>query len=169
MDFLPIIGSMTGVAAFLFTFRKDAHHVRLELQYDGHQKYVSKAVLNINNDSACTFGVLSIGHFDEAGQITWLERVGKYATNRYVDYPIRIEPRSMCAILLVVGRDIPSPKTRTGVCLQLETGRVYVLRNRAPVLVWLRMYAGSIVSRLSRGGWSPGIASRPRVPSRDEG
>ena len=161
-DFLANAGFLSGAISLLFTFRKDAHHVRLDLThvaYDG-------VVLGVNNDSAVPFGILSVGYFDSNGRVTWIDRVGDYVSNKSIDYPIRVEPRSLRAISLVAPRDVPRNDHAHGYCIQLETGRLYVLQNSAPIAVWLRLQLASLTSRLSRGAWAPGVASRPRLPTR---
>lgn len=162
IDFFAVAGFLFGATSLLFTFRKDAHQVRLDLsdvEYDG-------VVLGVSNDSAVPFGILSVGYFDSNGQVVWISRVGEYVSNQWIDYPIRFDPRSLRSILLVEPRDVPLKSQAHGYCIQLETGRVYVLRNTAPAAVWLRLLLASFASRLSRGAWAPGVDSRPRLPSR---
>ena len=162
MEFLAVAGFLSGATSLLFTFRKDALHIRLDLsdvEYDG-------VVLGVNNESGVPFCILSVGCFDSSGQVTWISRVGEYVSNQYIDYPIRVEPRSLRSILLIAPRDVPQKSQAHGYCVQLETGRIYVLRNTAPTAVCLRLQLASLASRLSRGAWAPGVASRPRLPTR---
>lgn len=160
-DFLAIFGAATGLTSLIVAFRKDVHHVRLEVQ---RLDYGALA-LNVNNDSACAFGVLAVGVFDSQGKVKWIGRVGSYVTNGWLDYPIRVEPRSLCSLLMVSPRDVPPPSKPQGFIVQLETGRVYVLRHTAPFGAALRMHFSSLVSRMSRGAWLPWIPKRPRLPT----
>lgn len=162
MDFLAVAGFLSGATSLLFTFRKDAHHVRLDLSYVAYDG----VVLGVNNDSAVPFGILSVGYFDSRGRVTWISQVGEYVSNQWIDYPIRVEPRSLRSILLVAPRDVPLKDQAHGYCVQLETGRLYVLQNSAPKAIWLRLQLASLASRFSRGAWAPGVASRPRLPTR---
>lgn len=123
-------------------------------------------MLGVNNDSAVPFGILSVGYFDSSGRVSWISRVGEYVSNKWIDYPIRVEPRSLRSILLVAPRDVPPKNQAHGYCVQLETGRLYVLQNSAPRLIWLRLQFASLASRLSRGAWVPGVAGLPRLPTR---
>lgn len=165
----PVLTNTLAVAAFLislvalhFTFRKDAHRIHLEitpLEFDA-------VALGINNDSACNADVLSVGYFDPAGTITWIPRVGDYRTNKWVDYPISVKGRSMYAVSMVAGRDVPSKSKQFGYCVQLATGRIYVLRGTAPWSIAVKMHLASLLSRLSGGRYvTPGVY-RVRLPSR---
>lgn len=165
----PVLTSFLAVAAFLislvalhFTFRKDAHRIRLEvtpLEFD-------VIALGVNNDSACDADVLSVGYFDPTGKVTWIPQVGEYRTNKWVNYPIPIKARSMYAVSLVAGRDVPSKGRSFGYCVQLATGRIYVLQGTAPWGVTLKMHVASLLSRLSGGRYvTPGIG-RVRLPTR---
>lgn len=158
---LSIASFFIAAIALILNFRKDVHHVRLEVV---DIEYGSK-VLGINNDSSVPFGVLSIGCFDSSGGITWIERVSDYSANQYAKYPIKVEPRSQRSILLL-SRNLPHENRLHGYCVQLETGRLYVLQNSAPTSVWLRWQFASLASRLSRGAWTPSIRNQPRLPSR---
>jgi hypothetical protein len=122
--------------------------------------------LGVNNDSACDGEVLSVGYFDATGKVTWIPKVGEYRTNKWVNYPILVKARSMFAISLVHGRDVPSKGKAFGYCVQLATGRIYVLKGTAPWSVALKLHFASLLSRLS-GGRYVGIGiSRIRLPSR---
>lgn len=161
-DFWTIASLFLATVALIFTFRKDAHHLRLDLTYIEF----NGVVLGVNNDSSVPFGILSVGFFNSAGQIEWIRQVGDYITNKWVTYPVRVEARSLRSISLVAPRDVPHQNEPHGYCVQLETGRLYVLRNSAPTDVWLRLQFASFASRLSRGAWIPCVQNRPRLPTR---
>lgn len=153
---------LTGLAVFVFAFRKDVHSVRLEVTHADH----GAVILGINNDSAVAFGVLSIGFISLNGQVKWIDRIGNYVTNLNVRPPIRIGERSLFTALFVAERDVPSSRIPHGYCVQLETGRFYVLRNTLPFRRSLPLFVGSLISRLTRGRWAPKIKG-PRLPLRD--
>lgn len=162
MNILAIAGFLFGAISLLFTFRKDAHHVRLELSHVDFDA----VVLGVNNDSSVPFGILSVGTFDSSGQVRWTSSVGDYISNEWLDYPIRVEPRTLRSISMVAPRDVPYKDQAHGYCVQLETGRLYVLQNTSTNGVWLRLQIASFASRLSRGAWVPSVADRPRLPTR---
>ena len=129
-DFLAIAGFLSGAISLLFTFRKDAHHVRLDLThvaYDG-------VVLGVNNDSAVPFGILSVGYFDSNGRVTWIDRVGDYVSNKSIDYPIRVEPRSLRAISLVAPRDVPRNDHAMAIAYSWKRGVSTYCKTRHPLL-----------------------------------
>lgn len=158
---MSFAGFCLGAMALVIALRKDAHHIRLELtpvKYGG-------VVLGVNNDSSCEVGIIAVGHFGVSGRVAWVEMAADHVTNKFVHYPMRVAPRSLRAVLLVAPRDVPYFDTPHGYCIQLETGRLYVLRHGAPLFVSLRMHMTSLVSRLTRGAWCPGIGRRPRLPT----
>ena len=165
----PVLTIALAVAAFLislvalhFTFRKDAHRIRLEVTTLDS----GNVVLGINNDSAFDADVLAVGYFDSVDEINWISRVGEYQTNKGVSYPISVEGRKLYAVVLVPGRDIPSKSWSFGYCVQLATGRIYVLRGTAPWQVAIKMHFASLLSRLSGGRYvTPGL-NRVRLPTR---
>ena len=150
-----------SLVALFFTFRKDTHRIRLETTLRAY----GTIVLGINNDSACDAEVLSVGYFDALGKVTWIPRVGEYRTNKWVNYPIMVKARSLCVISLLLGREIPSEGTAFGYCVQLATGRLYILRGSAPAGATLNLHLASLISRLSGGRYAMGIR-RVRLPSR---
>jgi hypothetical protein len=93
MDFkvTELISLAFSTVALLFTFRKDAHRLTLEVT-PLWNKYID--VLGVGNDSSFAVGILSVGYFNASGDITWLA-VGDFKINKMVTYPIRIEPRSL--------------------------------------------------------------------------
>jgi hypothetical protein len=159
---MPLIASLSlaiALTALLFSTRKDAHHVRLELS----RLSAYSLVLGMNNDSAVAFGILSVGYFQSAKKIVWIERVGNHVTNKFVQYPIRVEARSLLALELAPWRNnIHSEKF--GICVQLETGRIYILKNTLTLRESIKLQIAASVSRLTRGKYAPGMPSRPRLP-----
>lgn len=166
----PVLSSLLSLTALIislvalhFTFRKDAHRIRLEITI----LEFNLIVLGINNDSACDADVLSVGYFDSSGQVTWIPKVGEYSTGKWVQYPISVRARSLYNVILIIGREIPDKEMSFGYCVQLATGRIYILRGTAPLWVTLKMHCASLISRLSGGRYViPGF-KRIRLPSRD--
>jgi hypothetical protein len=166
MDFslaqsLTMVVAVVAILTFLLNYFKDTHRIRLEVTGTGFDEFV----VGVNNDSAVAFGILSVGYFDADGSVKWLNRVANYATNSVAHYPINIGPRSRVSILLISSCFPESSKNRV-FCVQLETGRFYVTRNNAPHAIAIRLHAASLISRLTRGAWAPGITARPRLPTR---
>lgn len=156
---LSIFSIIIATFALFFALRKDAHHVRLELSAID---YLS-LVLGVNNDSAVAFGILSIGYFQSPNHIEWIKIISDHNTNKFISYPIKIEPRSLFPIELCPYRNkIPSDKF--GVCVQLETGRVYILNNTLPLHKIIKLQISAFILRFSRGRYAPGMPPRPRLP-----
>ncbi len=162
MDFKPteLISLAFSSVALFFTFRKDAHRLTLEVTPLWEQ-WID--VLGVGNDSSFAVGILSVGYFDANGRVTWLS-VGDFKINKMATYPIRVEPRSLCALQLLVVRHFNNHKAPHGYCVQLESGRVYAIQHTAPFWPSLKFHAASIVSRLTAGSYAPWLA-RPRLPS----
>jgi len=155
-----IISLAFSSVALFFTFRKDAHRLTLEVTPMWEQ-WID--VLGVGNDSSFTVGVLSVGYFDAKGKITWLD-VGDLKVNRIVSYPIRIDPRSLCSLQVLVVRHFNNHKAPHGYCVQLESGRIYTIQYTAPLWPSLKFHVASVVSRLTAGRYAPWI-KRPRLPS----
>jgi len=145
--------------ALFFTFRKDAHRVSLEVTPLWEQ-WID--VLGVSNDSSFAVGVLSVGLFDSNAEVTWIS-VGSFVQNRHASYPIRIEPRSLCPLQVLVVDHFGHHKAPHGYCVQLESGRVYVIKHTAPHLPTLKLQISSIVSRLTAGRFAPWLVC-PRLP-----
>ena len=158
--FFSIVSFLSSMVALHFTFRKDAHRVRLEatpLEFDA-------VALGVNNDSGCEVQILSVGFFGISGKVTWVDRVGDYVTNRFVRFPVQVPPRSLYVATMIVGRDVPDYGRKYGYCVQLSTGRFYVLRNTAPMRVVAKMHVASLLSRITGGRYVPAGIDRPRLP-----
>lgn len=162
-DWISFVAIPISLIALYFTFRKDAHRIRLEVTPQPHYA----VALGVNNDSACDADVLSVGFFNEAGKVKWVEKVGSFQTNQWISYPITVKGRSLFVVTLVAGRDIPHADEKFGYCVQLATGRIYVLRNTAPWDVAFKMHFASLVSRLTGGRFTLPVIPRVRLPSRD--
>lgn len=157
--FTELISLAFSSVALFFTFRKDAHRISLEVTPLWEQ-WID--VLGVSNDSSFAVGVLSVGYFNSRGCVTWLP-VGSFVENRTAKYPIRIEPRSLCTLQVLVVNHFENHKSPHGYCVQLESGRVYVIQHTASFLPTLKLQIASLVSRLSAGRLVPWL-ERPRLP-----
>lgn len=159
---LAVGGFVISLIALFFSLRKDAHHIRLEITSLEH----GALALGINNDSACDADVLSVGYFDSDGKVTWISQVGDYTTNKFINYPFSVRGRSMFPVLFVRGRDVPYKSSPHGYCIQLATGRIYVLRGNAPFGTASLMQLASFLSWVSRGAYTLPNIERVRLPNR---
>ena len=159
MPFIASLSLVIAAIALIFSTRKEAHHVRLELSRINQYSLV----LGVNNDSAVAFGILSIGCFKNSEKIEWIEKIGSHVTNKFIDYPIRVEARSLLTLELSPWRN-NIHSDNFGVCVQLETERIYILRNTLPCRAALKLQASAFFSRVTRGKFAPGMPTRPRLP-----
>lgn len=159
---MPLIASLSlviAIIALIFSTRKEAHHVRLELSRVGNYSLV----LGVNNDSAVSFGILSIGYFQNTSEIKWITTIANHTANAFITYPVRVDARSLFLIdLCPMRNDITCEKF--GVCVQLETGRIYTLRNNMSLTETAKLEASAFISQITRGKFSPGMPNRPRLP-----
>jgi hypothetical protein len=149
-DYLARVVSFSALAisaiALFFTFRKDAHRISItktEAKYDA-------VILRVSNDSSFSVGIWGVGSFTENGVIKWIENVGDYKTNKFASYPIRVEAHSAFSIVVIAGREIPSSVPH-GYCVQLESGRTFVLPSTVPIPATIKMHLRSLLSRISAG------------------
>jgi hypothetical protein len=161
---MPLIAAISlaiTVANILFNLRKDAHHVRLELSEIDH----IQTVLGINNDSSVPFGILSVGYMQSSNRIEWIEYIGNHYTNKLINYPVKVEARSLFTVDLCPYRN-KIPHNGYGVCIQLETGRIYILKHELPLYEYIKIRIAASISRFSRGKFFPGMPQRPRLPNK---
>ena len=154
---ISIAALAISVVALFFTFRKDAHRIAITKSQDKYQGIV----LRVSNDSSFSVGVWGVGYFTESGAVTWIERVGNHQTNKFVSYPVRIEARAAFPFIVVSGREVPESSVPHGYCIQLESGRTFVLRGSAPAMVAMKMHLRSLLSRVTAG--SVGFLKREPV------
>lgn len=144
---LSIISAFISVTALYFTFKKDAHRLRVNHKYK-HREWHD--ILSINNDSSFTVQISAIGCLTEDGSVHWIELVGDYKANNLIDYSIPISGRSTF-YALVMHRNLPGRAPAAGYCVQLDCGRTFVsvagLGTKASVAFKVR----SAISWLSSG------------------
>ena len=161
-SFFATAGFFLSLIAISIAYRKDVHSLRLE--ETPHQYWT--LILGINNDAACDTEVLSIGYFYSEGDVVWIDRACDYSTNKLVEFPMVINARSMRPLLFVAGRDVPKESEKFGYCVQLSTGRVYVLCKNVSFKTKCIMHFGSALSRITRGGVILSRFCPPRIPLR---
>lgn len=152
---ISLFSAAIASVALYFTFKKDAHRLRL------YRRDVSKGwhdVLSVNNDSSFPVQISAVGCLTMSGEVHWLASVGEYRANQNVNYPISVPSRSTYHVL-VMHRYLPLPNGRTprGYCVQLDCGRTFVITS---TLGWKAAVAFGLKSLASRL-W-PGKAGFPR-------
>jgi len=152
---VSLISALIASVALYFTFKKDAHRLRL---YWTNVLNGWHDVLSINNDSSFSVQVSAIGYLAMDGQVHWLPSVGDYGANQHVDYPISISGRSTYHVT-VMHRYLPWSNRRTprGYCVQLDCGRTFVIASTLGRRTAAAFELKSLTSRL----W-PGKAGFPR-------
>ncbi|QFY77838.1 hypothetical protein DUD43_09155 [Alcaligenes faecalis] len=157
--FVSLVALVFSGIALAITYRKEAHRIRLELspaKYGG-------VVLGINNDSGIDTSVRSIGYFHHFPKITWLTgTVGDYVINKNVKFPLPVNARSTFEVYLNTDRTIPNFGKAVGLCVQLDTGRFYVLPQKVARYDAIKMHVISWISRVTGGRYAPGV-QRPRI------
>jgi hypothetical protein len=98
-------------------------------------------------------GIWGIGSFQNDGTVKWIDSVGDHLSNKFVAYPIRVEVRSAFTAVVISGREVPSASVPHGYCVQLESGRTFVLPNSVSKSVALRMHFRSMLSRITAGSF----------------
>ena len=156
---ISLVALVISAIALTITYRKDAHFVRLELLPGAY----GMSILGIVNDSAFDTSVRSIGFFRRRGGVTWLgASFGDNATDQFVDCPFQVKGRSTFEAHINTHRDISNFNGKVGFCVQLDTGRLFVLTRAVGWSLRMRMHLASLVSRLTGGRHSAGVP-RPRV------
>lgn len=152
---VAIISALIASVALYFTFKKDAHRLRL------HRREVSKGwhdVLSVNNDSSFPVQIAAVGCLTMSGEVHWFASVGEYRSNQHVHYPISVPARSTYHVI-VMHRYLPFTDRRTprGYCVQLDCGRTFVITSTLERWTAFAFGLKSLASRL----W-PGKAGFPR-------
>lgn len=162
-DLLQYAGFAMSAIALKISLRKDVHKIRIEVSGGRY----SSVILGVNNDSVIDVGVLCVGYYDDLAKVTWIEDLARYVDGKWIPAPAKVQGRSQFQFL-IPARYAPPEGRRLGVCVQLETGRIYTCRHTASLKVAFVRYCGSLISRLTRGAWAPGFDNRPRLPPSDE-
>jgi hypothetical protein len=159
--FSALIALAFSLISLFFTFRKDAHRIRLEVTPLWKQWI---EVIGVNNDSSFPVGVLTVGYFEEDGLVVWFPGASDYSKNCPISLPVRVEARSLFALQIICSNHLVSPNSPHGYCIQLESGRIYVIQHTATIRMTWRLYLTSLISRITAGSYAPWL-SRPRLPN----
>lgn len=150
--------------ALITTYRKDGHRIRLELNY---LKY-NCIVLGIINDSGFDTTIRSIGFFNNNTAINWLDdsaTIGNNKTNSPIELPIIVTGRSTFETHLNLNNTKMSQACKNiknaGICVQSDTGRIYVFTEQVNLQIKMQMKFSSFISKASGGRWAPWVR-RPR-------
>ncbi|MDO3624446.1 hypothetical protein Q3O98_25595 [Ralstonia pseudosolanacearum] len=152
---VAIISALIASVALYFTFKKDAHRLRL------HRRDVNKGwhdVLSVNNDSSFPVQIAAVGCLTMRGEVHWFASVGEYRSNQHVNYPISVPARSTYHVV-VMHRYLPftNRSAPRGYCVQLDCGRTFVITSTLERWTAVAFGLKSLASRL----W-PGKAGFPR-------
>ena len=132
----------SGISLF-FTFRKDAHRVKLRIVTNpsGARNYIS-----INNDSATSVQVQSIGTIDDKSKINWLTSCCDAIPNESVQFPKTVDARS------TFEASVSTPnKKNYAYCVQLACGRTFVVNNTLNKKCFRGLWWRSLLSRITAG------------------
>jgi hypothetical protein len=156
---LSIIAIIFSACALLITYRKDAHRIRLELSLTPY----NDVILGIVNDGGISTSIRSIGYFYKASNVEWItDKVGDHVANIGISFPIFVNARSTFEVFLSTSHRIPRYDKTYGLCVQLDTGRIFMYSRHLPLIDVISMHVTSWISRVSGGRYAPGI-KRPRV------
>lgn len=156
---VSIVALVFSGTALSITYRKEAHRIRLEFSPIDW----GNVVLGINNDSGIDTSVRSIGYFRYFGEVAWATGgIGNNSTNKPVALPLLVKARSTYEVFLNPSRSNVDVDDEVGLCVQLDTGRLYVITQGMAGRDAIKMHCVSWISRLSGGRWAPGI-DRPRI------
>lgn len=134
-------------AALYFTFKKDAHRIRLKLDKG---PYGTSDFLSINNDSSFPVNISSVGHLPLDGKIEWMSKICDGKVNQSFNFPVIVDPRSTYQGVLV--GNYPIKSKQYAYCVQLECGRTFVISNTLPYKTRAKLKLLSLLSWLSSGG-----------------
>ena len=147
---LPVwVSTASLVVSFIalyFTFKKDAHRIRLTLNYG---KYGTSDYISINNDSSFPVRVSSVGYIDESESITWLEKICEAKENVSHLFPVEVGARSTYQGI-ILGRHVSST-AKYGYCVQLDCGRTFTIQGRLSKKIATKLKTKSFISWLSSG------------------
>ncbi len=132
---------MSGVAIFI-TFRKDAHRMKLHLINGNYNDKIT-----IHNDSQAKVQLQAVGVIDSSSEIVWRKGCYNSITNTEVTFPTIIEGRTAFTASLRQ----PDKMDEYAYCIQLSSGRTYVVNSSLNQSVYTRLVFRSIISQLSAG------------------
>lgn len=89
-----------SIIALYFTFKKDAHRIRLKLN---RGPYGTSDFISINNDSSFSVFISSVGHVPLDGEIEWMKKICDGKINESFDFPVKVDARSTYEGVLLGG------------------------------------------------------------------
>ncbi|HHM5822263.1 TPA: hypothetical protein ACRL4E_001923 [Pseudomonas aeruginosa] len=145
-EWMSMIALAVSLCALYFTFKKDAHRIRLRLKKGS---YGTSDFISVNNDSSFPVHISSVGHLPLGGKVEWLEKIGDGKSNARVDFPVMVEPRTTYQGILV--GDYPFKSDRYAYCVQLDCGRTFVISDTFPRKEYFYLKMRSLLSWVSSG------------------
>ncbi|MNJ23733.1 hypothetical protein D3C77_181260 [compost metagenome] len=143
---ISIFALGASLAALYFTFKKDAHRIRLSLNKG---PYGTSDFISINNDSSFPVFISSVGHIPLDGEIEWMQKICDGKVNKSFEFPVKIDARSTYQGVLL--GSYPSKSKSYAYCVQLDCGRTFVISVTMPRKAYMRLKLLSILSWLSSG------------------
>ncbi|MXR68757.1 hypothetical protein GNT65_08745 [Shewanella sp. JBTF-M18] len=144
---ISLISLFFSAVALYFTFKKDAHRLRLTSFESMPKKY--RDHFSINNDSSFPVRVSAVGHIDSRGKLTWIKKTFEVTKNTRIELPHTIEPRTTLRLGIVSGV-LPTQKHH-GYCVQLDCGRTFYTSGNLPTKLALTNKLKGLLSRLTSG------------------
>lgn len=145
-EWISILALAISFSALYFTFKKDAHRIRLRLNKG---PYGTSDFISINNDSSFSVFISSVGHLPLDGEIEWISKMCDGKINKSFEFPIRVDSRSTYQGVFV--GDYPHKSNQYAYCVQLDCGRTFVVSNTIPCKAYIKLKLLSLLSWLSSG------------------
>lgn len=141
---------LVSFVAVYFTFKKDAHRIRVKQRTFSARSFDAIA---INNDSSSSVKLSAVGHLNEVGTITWPREFSDAETNRPISFPAVIEGRSTLFGMVTHNVHIFPEGSVYGFCAQLSCGRAFVMTRNLPTWKAIELKTKALVSWISSGKW----------------
>ncbi|WP_141230166.1 hypothetical protein [Pseudomonas sp. Irchel 3A5] len=145
-EWISILALAISFSALYFTFKKDAHRIRLSLNKG---PYGTSDFISINNDSSFPVFISSVGHLPLNGAIEWISKICDGKINKSFEFPVRVDPRSTYQGVFLGG--YPHKSEMYSYCVQLDCGRTFVVSNTIPRKAYIKLKLLSLLSWLSSG------------------
>jgi len=145
-EWISIFALGISLTALYFTFKKDAHRIRLNLNKG---PYGTSDFISINNDSSFPVFISSVGHLPLDEEIEWMQKICDSKVNKSFEFPIKVDARSTYQGVILGG--YPSKSKRYAYCVQLDCGRTFVISDTMPRQAYLKLKVLSLLSWLSSG------------------
>ncbi|WP_145994249.1 hypothetical protein [Pseudomonas sp. QC2] len=145
-EWVSIFALGISLVALYFTFKKDAHHIRLTLNKgpSGLSDFIS-----INNDSSFSVFISSIGYLPLGGKIEWIDRICDGKVNESFEFPVSVHAKSTYRGVIL--GDYALKSKQYAYCVQLDCGRTFVVSNTFPCKDYVKLRLLSLLSWWSSG------------------